>query len=539
MPTITATAQSTYGRVLIQVDWSDYPAATYAKVTRTEPDGTQTVVRSTTMTDPSGDYMLLSGGQAIFYDTEAPMDVALTYTTEALGITFAPIFTNVVTDLFTRTVAAGGWGTATSGQLWDPELNDPDFSVNGTTGLVAHPVVNIEHRIVVPTSANAQRVRSDFLVNVTPTGATISTGVLLGFVDVNNFYWVDVQVQTTGLISIRMVKRLSGTSTSMLNVNTTQVHSTSVPRIVLAELINPGTASQTLRATTYLTTDPPLTGWLASIVDATVSGGTSVGTNSRRTTGNTNVNPTIAFDNFYAYDIDNPATASTTVTVLSSGGFWLKAPLRPWADQAVTTSQLVSDPACTSGDSIFFSAMAEESRPNRTQPFMINNRKNPIPATRVRGGIVSALRLVSRTFVARDRIIELNAPGDSLLFQAPSAYGIPDRYMMIADYSVSRFSADHKKEWRANVLPHVEVDRPAGLAAGVLGVRWIDICDTFVTFDDATAGGLTTTQILLGYAASPPITTGFRIYSDIPIDFATYDDIPLGGRTYDDLLEGD
>jgi len=85
MPSIIATPVPAAGYVLIMVNWSATPAVTFVKTVRIAADGTETTVRPNTSSDSSGDYMELSGGVAILYDTEAPFDVSLTYRTEALS----------------------------------------------------------------------------------------------------------------------------------------------------------------------------------------------------------------------------------------------------------------------------------------------------------------------------------------------------------------------------------------------------------------------------------------------------------------------
>lgn len=97
MPSIYTTPQPVYGRVLIQINFTD-TAAVYARVLRVAADGTTTVVRPNVATDPSGDYMKLSGGLATLYDTEAPLDVAISYTANGVladGTTAAGTTTTV------------------------------------------------------------------------------------------------------------------------------------------------------------------------------------------------------------------------------------------------------------------------------------------------------------------------------------------------------------------------------------------------------------------------------------------------------------
>jgi hypothetical protein len=324
MPSIFTAAQPAYGRVLIQVNFTD-TGATFARVQRLLSDGTLTVVRPNTFSDSSGDYIELSGGQAILYDTEAPLDVPLIY----------------ITDGLIGTVAAG---TATD----------------------------------------------------TPPGEVLASGEDL----------------------------------------------------------------------------------------------------------------------------------------------WLKAPLRPWADQRVVL-EIPQEPDCLPESAIFFVSMDIEVRGNRTTVAVINNRKNPIAMTRTRGGIASTLNLVTRRFADRDAVITLNADGDVLFFEGPAAYAIPDQYMSVGDYSVSRLSTDHRRQWRLNALPYVEVDRPAGLAEGILGDRWADLCQKYLTFAAATAAGLTWTSVLLGLATnSPPPAASIWIYATIPVQYATYTALNAAFPTYNALWQG-
>jgi hypothetical protein len=322
MPIITADEENLWGRVVITAAWADEPTVTHARVLRLEADGTETVIRSAVSTDTSGEYMLLSGGLGIWYDTEAPMGSSLFYRTEGLGST---------------------------------------------------------------------------------------------------------------------------------------------------------------------------------------------------------------------------STATSTEIITSDEDFWLKSPLYPAFDRMLLLSE-TSDPACVPASSIYFQSMAEEAYSTRNTRFVINNRRAPTIAVRVRGTVESTLVLVTRTFNDRDAVLDLVEPGAALLLQAPPQYGIPDRYMDVGDTSVTRLSADHRKPWRLVELPHVEVLAPAGLSYGVLGTRWEDICGgIYPTFDDAEFGDLTWEQIMYGYASIDPSVPppGWRTYIDVDSEFATYAILTATGKTYEELLEGD
>jgi hypothetical protein len=233
-------------------------------------------------------------------------------------------------------------------------------------------------------------------------------------------------------------------------------------------------------------------------------------------------------------------TASTTglQLVLPSGSdLFLKAPLRPWADQRVVLD-VPQEPLCVPESAIFFQSMDIEVRGNRTQVNVVNNRRNPTPMTRVRGGITSQLTLITRRFIDRDHVITLNSEGDPLFFQGPADYGIPDQYMSVNDYTVARLSPDHRKPWRVNQMPYVEVDRPAGLAEGVLGNRWVDLCQRYLTFADATAAAITWSMVTVGLASNVPSVAQTWFYSTIPVQYATYTALNAAFTTYTALWEG-
>lgn len=112
-PIIIATASPVVGNVLVTINWSAYPSVDFASVIRVEADGTETTLRTNTSSDSTGNYIELSGGMAIIYDTEAPLDVSLTYRTEAIGSTDTATSAEVI--------------LASGGNIW---LRDPLYPAN-------------------------------------------------------------------------------------------------------------------------------------------------------------------------------------------------------------------------------------------------------------------------------------------------------------------------------------------------------------------------------------------------------------------------
>jgi hypothetical protein len=161
---------------------------------------------------------------------------------------------------------------------------------------------------------------------------------------------------------------------------------------------------------------------------------------------------------------------------------------------------LKGDPnPCVPVTGVYFQSMGEEVYPAGGVLQRPVNRRNGIAVVRVRHGYSSTLNLATRTFVDRDAVRDLLATGDVLFLQAPAQYGIEEVYVHVPGApGWQRLSSDHRKQWRTVGIAFDEVDRPAGLSFGVLGVRWMDLCDTYGTFASAEAAGTTWRDIMDG-----------------------------------------
>jgi len=525
MPMISATFQPIQGHVLILIDWSDVGTVTFARVLRVTSDGVRTVVRPNTFADATGDYIELSGGSGVLYDTEAPLDVPVYYVTEGLGVatTAGAMLSITASDTFTRTVV-DNWGAADTGQVYLNDTPDVDYDVAAGVGTIQPTVLNDDYDTWIEVSSSDQNIKANLTLNTLPAANTIELGLIGRVYDALNYYRVQVVISTTGAISLRLVKVLGGTPTVLTSVSLVDLFLAATQYTVVFQVVG---SSLMTRLWPSAAPDP---GWQLTWTDSIIPTGTAAGIFFRNN----------ALVTTHILSVDNLVVSAqrTFPEVLTSGtNLWLKSPLHPWADQRVVLAT-PQEPDCLPASAIFFQSMTEETRGNRTISLSINNRRNPIALTRIRGGISSTLNLITRRFTDRDNVVTLNSTGDPLLFQGPAEYGIPDRYLTVGDFVVTRVTTDHRQQWRAHSLPHVEVDRPAGLADGVLGVRWVDLCNQGLTFDQAKVAGLTWLKIMAGYGAPFPVVSGFRLYSDITTDFATYGAISVGGRTYEDLMEG-
>jgi hypothetical protein len=204
-------------------------------------------------------------------------------------------------DTMTRTVGAGGWGTASDGLHAYAVGNGTasNFSVNGSEGLVDLSTVNAEQHISTDIGASFnQNVRLWCTLPVTPTGAGINWGILLRYTDASNYYWADVQVGTDSSLTLRFIKRVAGVATQIATAVSPVTHSTSVARALRAQIV--GSA---FRSRVWPATSPEPQYWQLVAEDSAISGTTltRAGAICRLMTGNTNPTPVqFRFDNIVA-----------------------------------------------------------------------------------------------------------------------------------------------------------------------------------------------------------------------------------------------
>lgn len=205
---------------------------------------------------------------------------------------------SAVRDTFSR-VEVNQWGTSDSLHPWTLVSGAAvaDFSVTGSAGRMANSVVNTEYITTVDLGyARHQKIRLYNLLSVTPTGNPINWGGILRCQNLNNLWWIDVQVSTAGVLTIRAISKKHGANVQEATAVSATVHSAAVERILVAEI----TETNLIRAKVYANGSPE-PGWELTFQDTSgdLVAGTQVGCISRLMTGNTNALPVnVDFDNF-------------------------------------------------------------------------------------------------------------------------------------------------------------------------------------------------------------------------------------------------
>lgn len=542
MPSISTVTYPKPAYVRVEVNWADVPAATGVKVERVDcQTGDRVALRPYVSYD--GDYLDLSCGFGLFWDTEAPLDTCFYYCTSAINAAGAVVTTAtnpIVLDSYTRT-AVDTWSPADTGQAYTLLGTAADFDITGTVGTQTHTAVNVLHLAHLDTGVLDQDVQIDTLVPVASAAtANISDWVTARMTDANNYYTVMLSVTTTGALLLTLQKRVAGTLTALTGgVNVGSGHAATDWWTIRLQAW--GTQIQ---AKAWQRTLPEPAGWQIVATDTSLVNGTRVGVGGRLETGNTNTLPfTFSYDNLRVVEpstLTTPVeTCSLNLTVPSDGEFRYGDPQRPCNDVIL---QLVpnADPACVPTQGIFFGNMDDEAFAANSGTFTAVNADTPIAIIRARLKATSVLTVATRTFMDRNALRTLHAPGGITQLRTPAQYGVTDRYMLPLDITEHRPMADHKIQPRAVVIPHTTVARPWGPSQGVCGTRVQDLCDLYPTMAALEASGLSWADVLRGSASpdSPVSPITGRTWNDVNTTYANWTAVQAGNTSWADLQDG-
>lgn len=154
---------------------------------------------------------------------------------DTIGRYFAPI-----TDTFTRTVA-DGWGSADTGEAWTTSGGAAsDYSVTGTVGRHSLGSVNVARSTAIGTGLGDVDIRFTFAVAVLAAGAPIGCFVRARWVDANNYYEFEVDLNTNQSIGLFINRRVAGSGSNLGSVtHPTETHQTTDTFAVRFQLSGP------------------------------------------------------------------------------------------------------------------------------------------------------------------------------------------------------------------------------------------------------------------------------------------------------------
>lgn len=237
------------------------------------------------------------------------------------------------------------------------------------------------------------------------------------------------------------------------------------------------------------------------------------------------------------YRVEGFGTATTVtsavVNIDDNGELHLKDPVNPCHDMRVAVC--IDDICIDSDPGTFYVGHSSDSRRAQSINLLPVNASRPITIYRTRQDPESMLMLGTQACEDADAMVTLMTPGGPLLWQSLPEYCMADRYISIGDYVVSRLGVDQRLEVRTHQLPYLQSERPAGPGNGPCGVRWVDLCDLYATWDELAAAGLSWNDLLLGYASDS--VAARRTWDDVEAEFTDWDDVEASNVDWADVAQ--
>lgn len=191
-----------------------------------------------------------------------------------------PVNTGVATDLFDRTVAAGGWGTASDGKVWTTSGTAANFSVNGSQGAIAPSTLGASRMAWVNVGGPNQDVKVLFEINDTPESGSLVAGISARLTDSSNLYRVEFRYSATGNPDLRIRKTVAGSTSTLVEEDVPGLQ-TSTTRWMYLRLQVHGNV---LMAKVW-GVDVEEPGWMLTTTDGDLTTGNNAGVIARDDTG--------------------------------------------------------------------------------------------------------------------------------------------------------------------------------------------------------------------------------------------------------------
>jgi hypothetical protein len=214
----------------------------------------------------------------------------------------------LVADTFTRTVAAGGWGTASDGHTYTlTNGSASDLSVAATYGIIApaSSPATVRYQTVAETCQDVD-IRAAVAVSATATGASLAAHVTARWVSSSSHYRVRVEFTTAGAIALTVLG--SGSIIGAGSVATPATYTAGSVVEVRARIIGHRILARVWAAGAVEPADWHID---RTAVSSTITEG-AVGLAGSVITGNTNVSPQIRFHDWL---LETPQRITVTRSV--------------------------------------------------------------------------------------------------------------------------------------------------------------------------------------------------------------------------------
>lgn len=232
---------------------------------------------------------------------------------ESTGTTFEqtlnPDFT--VIDTFTRTVS-DGWGSSDSGLAWTNVGGaNSNYSVNGTQGVHSVSALATDYSTILPVNLADIDFKGSVSLNFLPTGASVFASFRARYTDASNFYRARIEIATTGVMVLQLMKDVAGVITSIgASANLTGTYAANDTINVRFQL-----NGTTIRAKAWKSTSLEPNDWMATVTDASLSAAGSISVNSLAGASTSNPLPVLfRYDNF---STGNPDLLTHSITAVS------------------------------------------------------------------------------------------------------------------------------------------------------------------------------------------------------------------------------
>ena len=496
MALLLATPLEALGISKVIVDWLPY-TNDLVSVYRILPDGSEVEV--------IGSPVQLSGGKAILYDTVAPVDVALHYRAELPESV-------VLRDDFSR-VATDSWGSPTfaaTGASWvNTGGAGTDYDVASNRGTHTNTTVNVSRRSTLTAGGYTDvRMEATTWLEATPTGAPISSGLHTRYVDSSNHYVFGVAFNPGGSVTASISKVVAGTFSVIASKTTTLGFAANQRYRMVGESV--GTRHRMKVWSSESDVSP--SEWTLEVVDSSFASG-GLALRSTRSTGNTNTNPVISFDDVVAVNLVKQTISTTQAATISAAPHgWIRDPLVPARSVLLDNCSTHTFECLNAENFVFFRGLGGEQYESASGVFGVLNAARPVVVSQTRKDLTTELRFVSTTLNDILRVRTLFSPGRPLSLSLSPEYGWGlDSYgtaMFAAlDVSAGRVNnRDMRKPYREWSVPLAVTDLDDNASDGWLGGNNIPIPGA--TYADMTATGQTYLQ-LRTVAASPEVTDTF------------------------------